>query len=885
MSLLIKLRSFLHNLFSVRSVEADLDHELQSHLEMLIEENLRSGMSPNEARRAAQIDLGGLEQVKEQVRDERLANWLHSVISDSRYALRQLRKNPGFTTVAVLTLALGIGVNIAMFSIADAVALRPLDVKDAARIIRMWNKKVSGAYAADPGFSWPEFEAFRSGSHSLSGIVASDRRGVLLRHGEETRQLLANIVSPNYFDVLGIKPARGRLFVADEFPAPDAPHPIVFSFDFWQREYNGDPQIVGKTVVANQLECMVVGILPRTYRGTEAFLNPDVYVPLPTWYAMNSSERIHYEAADVREFQLLGKLQPGVSPVQAQVELAAIQKLVNDQLPKADPDRLVTVKLDLDEKRQSLGTVVLLLLCITGLVLLIACANVVNLLLARAEARRTEIAMRLAIGASRLRLVRQLLTEMLVLACIAGVFAYLFADWIIHLLPSLMPPIFGFNFRMDARTAAFAVAVSILTVFIAGIAPALGSMRTSIAATAKEHATSGRRTGRLKNVLVVVEVAISAMLLIAAGLFIRTLIAVRSQDLGFDQARKMLIVTFDNTGDSADQYQAFLLQALERLPAAPGVQSVAFAGRIPMWESGGGAYKLVWIPGFNTGWGEEGVRVNYTAVSPGYFSTIGTRIVRGRPINARDNQTSEPVAVINEMSARSLWPGQDPIGQHFRIGGSRGKDVEVVGIAQDGHYNEPIEDPRPYMFLPMAQDPSGDTVLLISTKLDPRSLVGSIRSQLRSIDPNVRVLATTTLQEHMRVALFANRILVKLVTSVGVLALILAAIGLYGVISYSVSRSTHEIGVRMALGAAPSDILWSVIARGATLALTGVVLGLLAAVAFRSVMASMLFGVRPADPLTFVLVAFVLLSVTLLACYVPAWRATRVDPVVALRYE
>jgi predicted permease len=881
----VKARSFLRNLFLTRRVEMDLDQEVHSHLEMLTEENIRGGMSPQEAQRAARIELGGIEQVKEQVRDERIGNWLQSVLSDCRYGLRQLRKNPGFTAVAILTLALGIGVNIAMFSVADALALRPLDVKDADRVIRMWNRKVSGAYAADPGFSWPEFEAFRTGSRSLSGIAASDRRGVLLRHGEETRQLLANVVSPNYFDVFGVKPALGRLFVAGEFQAPDVPHPIVFSFDFWQREYNGDPQIVGKTVIANQLECMVVGILPRTYRGTEAFLNPDVYVPLPAWYAMNSSERKHYEAEYVREFELLGKLQPGVSPVQAQVELAAIQKRLNDQLPKADPDRLVTVQLDLDEKKQGLGVAALLLLCITGLVLLVACANVTNLLLARAETRRTEIATRLAIGASRFRLVRQLLTETLVLACIAGAFAYLLADWIIHLLPSLMPPMFGLDFRMDSRTAAFAVTASMMTVFIAGIVPALGSMRTSIAATAKEHASSGRRTGRLKNVLVVAEVAISAMLLIAAGLLIRTLIAVRSQDLGFDQARKMLIVTFDTSGHTPDQYHAFLLQVLERLPATPGVESVAFAGRIPMWESGGGAYKLVWVPGLNAGPGEDGVRVNYTVVSPGYFSTIGTRIVHGRSIDGRDKQTSGLVAVINEKCARSLWPGQDPIGQHFRIGGSRGKDVEVVGIAQDGHYNQAIEDPRSYMFLPMSQDPHGDAVLLISTKLDPRSLAGSVRYQLRSIDPNVRVLATTTLQEHMRFALFANRILVKLVTSVGVLALILAAIGLYGVISYSVSRTTHEIGVRMALGAAPADILWSVIAHGGSLALTGVVLGLLAAVAMRSVIASVLFGVSPADPLTFVVVAVVLLSVTLVACYVPARRAMRVDPMVALRYE
>ena len=867
----------------------ELDEDIREHIERETQDNIERGMSPKEARHAALRKFGNVTQVKEETREVWSVIWLEQLLQDVRFGLRMLRKSPGFTAVAVLTLALGIGPNIAMFSIADAVALRPLAVEDTDRIVRVTNTKVSGAYDADPSSSLPEYEAFRTASHSLSGIAASDRRAVLLRRGEEARLLLANVVSPNYFNVLRVKPVLGRVFGEGEFQVPDAPHMIVFSYDFWQREFNRDPRIVGTTVVANQLECMVIGILPRSYRGTEPILNPDVYVPLPTWYAMNSDERKYYSARDFRELELFGKLQPGATPLQAQVELAGIQKRLSEQFPKTDSDRLITVKLDREQRGEQMGRIAALLFCITGLVLLIACANVTNLLLGRAEARRREIAMRLAIGASRSRLVRQLLTETLVLASISAIFAYLLASWIIHLLPSLMPPVglpVGFDFRMDSRTVAFAIVISMVTLFLAGLTPAFSSIRTPISAATKEQvATSGKSPGRLKNVLVVAEVAISAVLLIASGLLIRTLIAVRGQDLGFDQARKMLIVTFDTSGDTAAQYQMFLHGLLERLPGLPGVESVALAGRIPMWESGGGANKVVWIPGLQTSPGEDGVRVGYTVVSSGYFSTMGTRILRGRAIDGRDDQTSPLVAVINEDCARRFWPGQDPIGQHFHVGGSQGRDVEVVGIAQNGHYNEAVEDQRPYMFLPMFQESYGDALLLISMKVDPRSMASSVRQELRSIDRNALVLATTTMDEHMQYALYENRILVKLVTSVGVLGLILAAVGIYGVVSYSVSRRTHEIGVRIALGAERSDILRLVLARGGGLALTGVGIGLAAAFGVSRVMTNLLFGVGPADPLTFIAVSAVLFLVALVACYIPARRATRVDPMAALRYE
>ena len=876
-------------LFGKERRHRELAEEIQSHLQMHIEDNVRAGMTPEEARRRALIKFGSIDATQESYGDRAGVPWLETLLQDMHYGVHILRRNPGITVVAVLTLALGVAANIAMFSVADAVALRPLGVDDPDRIVRISNVKISGGYDSDSSSSWPEYEAFRSANRSLSGIAASDRRAVLLRHGDTARLLLANVVSPNYFDVLRVRPILGRVFGEGEFEVPDAPHVIMFSYDAWQREFNGDSRIVGRTVIANGLECMVIGILPRSYRGTEPILNPDVYVPLSTWYAMSSGDQKLYESRDYREFELFGRLRPGATPVQAQAQLAMTQNQMSEQFPKTDLDRLITVKLDKEQRGEQTKRSVALLFCITGLVLLIACANVTNLLLARAEARRKEMATRLAVGASRLRLVRQLLTETLLLATGATVAAYLLAGWVIRLLPSLMPPVgfpIGFDFRLDARTAEFAVVVAIVTVFIAGLVPAFSSVRTPIIAALREQAAaSGGRPGRLKNVLVIAEVATSAMLLIAAGLLMRTLIAVRSQDLGFDQARKMLIVTFDATGDTLTQHNALLHRMLQQLPAIPSVESVALAGRIPMWGSGGGANKVVWIPGLQVRPGDDGVNVGYTVVSPGYFTTIGTRIVRGRGIEDGDNQNSVPVAVLNESAARFLWPQQNPLGKHFRIGGPQGKEVEVIGIAQDGHYNNVVEDQRMYMFLPMFQESYGDAVLMISTRADPRNIVRSVRDRLRSIDNNALVLTTITMDEHMRYALYENRFLVQLVSAVGLLGFVLATVGLYGVISYSVSRKTHEIGVRIALGAQPAAVFRLVVSRGLLLAGIGVGIGVAGALASMRALSSLLFHVRPTDPITFAVVSVLLLGVATAACMIPARYASKVDPTTALRYE
>ncbi len=812
---------------------------------------------------------------------------METLLHDLRYGVRMLRKNPGFTAVAVLTLALGIGANTAIFSVIDAVALRPLAVDDPGRIVRISNQKISGAYGASGSSSWPEYQEFKSLARALSGIAAADRRGALLRYNNETSLLLTNVTSPDYFDVLRVRPALGRLYSAGEVQGPNAPHVVVLSYDFWKKQFLGNPRIVGQSINLTLIDCLVLGVLPREYRGTDPSSDPDIYIPLTTWGAFGDGMQ-QYGRRDFRELELMGRLRRDATAEQAQAELATIQQQLATAYPKTDSDRRITVKLDRDARIEATEGTDALLLGIAGLVLLIACANVANLLLARGEMRRKEIASRLAVGATRARLVRQSLTESLLLAAIAAGCAFLLAAWVIDLLPSLIPPgrSLTFDFRADARVLLFAVVTSMFAVLLAGLFPAFSAARVSLSGVMKEGVTD-ERTGRgyLRRGLVVAEIAISAVLLIGAGLLVRTLVAVRGQDPGFDTHRKMLIFEFNTGLKTGAQDRAFYQQALQRLPAVAGVQNAAFASRVPMWGSGSGANKVVWVPGIQAAPGEEGVRVGFATVIGDYFQTIGTRILRGRAIGENDREKTPLVAMVNETAARMLWPGEEPVGKHFRDGGPQGKDVEVVGLVPDGRYVDLKEKHRPYMFMPELQQSWDVAVLLVSTTAEPRAMVSTIRQELKTLDPSFVLLSTTTMDEHMRYALYEDRVLVQLVTALGGLGLILAAIGLYGLVAYMVSRRTHEIGIRLAVGAQPKDIFSLILKRGLLLAGTGIGLGLALAVGLSRYLAALLYGVSAHDPLTFLAVVLILVGIALLASLMPARRATKVEPMAALRYE
>lgn len=811
------------------------------------------------------------------------------MLQDIRYAFRLLRKAPAFSAIAASTFALGVGVNVAIFSVVDAIALRDLGVASPDRVVRILNVDVVHADRSDNS-SWLEVSRMRGETRAVAAVAASDRRAVIVRERGEARMLLTNVVSNDYFDVMRVTPAAGRMFAPADFAGAGAGPVLVISYDYWQQHYGGDPHIVGQTMVATDLACVIVGVLPRSFRGTELFLNPDVYLPISTWLTINPSERFRLERVGARNLEVFGRLQPGVTPAQGAAALAAVQQQLARDFPAAEADRRIDVKTLPETRSPQVTRASLLLAGLAGLVLLIACANVANLLLGRAEVRRAEIASRLALGASRGRVARLLLAETLVLSLFGVAGAIVLARWVIGLLPSLMPAMpvsAGFDFRLDARALAFALAATIFSVVAAGFLPALSASGTAPMEAIKEGSTRGPKTW-WRDTLVGAQIAITVMLLIVSALLGRTLIAVSSIDPGFDSAAETLIASISTRNLTLGEEHALYRRMQEQIGAMPGVRGVAVASRIPLWESGGGAAVNAWIPGLPSA-DKDGVRIGFAVVSPGYFSTLGTRIMRGRAIEARDNETASISAVINESAARSLWPNQDPIGKRLRVNGPSGKEVAVVGVAQDGRYGSLTERQRPYMFLPLFQEAQifgsrwGAELAIVRTAGDASTQAAAMRGAIGNLDPRMLVLAMTTLENTIRSALYEDRLTVQLVGSMGLVGLLLASIGLFGVVSCSVTRRTREIGIRIALGADPVDVVRMVLGRALLLAGMGIAIGVAIAFASGRVLASELYGVSVHDPLAFGASIGTMIIVAIAAAVMPARRAVSVDPARALR--
>ena len=816
---------------------------------------------------------------------------MQGILQDLRLAFRLLRQSPGFSALAIFTFALGIGVNVAMFSVVDAVALRGLGVPEAGRIVRIFNEEILHPDRGKSS-SWIEARRFGAASGVFEGVAASDRRGVIVKQAGDAHMLLANVVSDNYFDVMRVTPFAGRVFTATTAQDNSAPA-VVLSYDYWQRRFNGDRQIVGQTLVASDTTCVVIGVLPRAFRGTELVLNPDVYVPISTWLVMNPGERVRVERPQARQLEVFARLRPNITPAAAAATLAGIQQQLAAEYPAQETGRRLDVTLERETRGTQVRLIAALLLGIAGLVLFIAIVNVANLLLVRGEARRIEIATRVALGASRFRTVRQLVTETFVLAVLGGVGALLLAMWVIHLLPALMPPMdfpIGFDFRINASVLVFGAFVTLLSVLVAGVMPALATSHLGLAGPLKTVMVAVGRRGRWRDALVVGQVATTLMLLVASGLLMRTVVAIRGLDAGFDSRAQMLIATLDVRRMTLDREHEYYRQTIERLEATPGLEGAAMASRIPMWGSGGGAATLAWIPGLRDR-DREGVRIGFAVVSPDYFSTLGTRIVRGRAIRPQDDEAGAPVTVVNESAAHRLWPDGDPIGQHIRLNGPNGRDVEVVGVAQDGRYLELTETQRSYMFFPLFQEQQifgsrwGAEVLVIHTAGDAAAQAPTVRRVLKEVNPDVDLLSLRTMEEHIRYAMYGDRLTVQLVGSMGVLGLTLAAIGLFGVISYSVTRRTREIGVRMALGANPRTVAWLVFARAWRLAGLGLAIGIVAALIGGRAIGSFLYGISARDPLTFLVATMAMGAVATAAAFLPARRAARIDPIRAMRVE
>ena len=811
---------------------------------------------------------------------------------DLKYGLRMLVKSPGFSLVAILSLALGIGANTAIFSLVNALLLRPLPVEDPPSLV-----VVSTTDQRNPGnlpLSHLNFKDLRAQNAVFSEMAAVTGNQVNYSHGQESEQIGVQIVTANYFPLLGAAPALGRGFLPEE-EANGTPV-AVLSDGFWERSFGSNPGVIGTTLTLNRTPYTIVGVAPRNFTGTFLGGGPAAWLPmarnrvqLPEWYETRRGLFINGVA----------RLKPGVTVEQARSNLRTVFANLEQAFPVDNKGRSATAVPLLDARLNPNGrgaNVIVqqstVLMIVVGIVLLIACANIANLLLSRATRRRREIAIRLALGAKRSRLVRQLLTESLLLSILGGGAGMVLASWTLNaIVAARLPlpiPTAQSALEIDPRVFAFTATLAVLTGILFGLAPALQASKPDVVPVLKNElmaSVTGRRGFRaflsLRQVLVVVQVALSLMALIAAGLFLRELQHDQSIDTGFE-TRGVLVMNFNllREGYTPERGQVFFDQLVERAASLPGVRGAAIAQVPPL---AGGLARSVFPEGADTTTtGRILVQVN--TVGTGYFQTIGIPIVRGRDFTRGDTMAAPKVVIVNQTMARQFWKGEEPLGKRFKFFGDQ-DFTTVAGVAQDSKYNSVTEDPQNFIYMPLGQNYTPQATLHIRAAGDASGLANAVRGAAREIDPSLSVFNLRTLEEQVGNSLQPLKMNVMMLTVFGALALLLASMGLYGVASYSVSQRTREIGVRMALGARPSSVLGLVLGQGMTLVAAGLLIGLVAAYAAAGLMSSLVVGVSTHDPMTFGVTAVVLGGIALVASYIPARRATRIDPLVALRTD
>jgi predicted permease len=875
-------------------MEAELDDELRAHLEQQVEKYVRSGVPLEEAKRRARLEFGGLDQVKEECRDARGVKAIETTMQDLRYGLRMLVKNRGFTAMAVLSLGLGIGANTTIFTFVNALLFRPPSIAAPDRLLEVWNQNQQGSGLEHYlPLSYPDYLHYRRYNQVFSGLAAFDgdpRMASWSRAGQGERAQ-CGLVSGNFFDVLGVKAVLGRTFVLDEDQMGGAHPVVVLSHRFWQQRLGADPGVLGKTFNINGTNFTAVGVAPGEFNGVLAGIQPDFWTPLAMTPAITHDSNF---LANRHSSWLIGigRLKPGKTSSEARANLDVLSR----GLQKAYPDsnqtfQAITFPANLvpGPFRTYVAAFTGLLMVVVGLVLLIACANAANLLLAQAAARRREMAIRSALGAGRGRLIRQTLIESTLVALLGGVVASLLASWFAPALLALKPPSLPVHLDvpMDWRVFAFTFVVSLATGVIFGSAPALRGSRVDVVPALKQEGRAGSdRPSRLRSVLVVAEVAVCSALLIGAGLCVRSLLNARSIDPGFDaQHVLMAVLEPGSMGYSEVKGKAFYQQLVERVRALPGVTSASLAGYLPLTTDeqmvgAGPEDQPVPAGGLNG--------IDSTDVGPDYFRTMGITLPRGREFNGQDRAGSPPVAIINEAAAQRFWPGQSPIGQRLLVQTGPGpqdrQSAEVVGVVRTGKYRTLSEDPLPFFYQPILQNYRPRSTLVVRAE-DPRRLLPAVRREVQALDPNIVPFDLETMKEYMALPLFPAHTTGLLLGVFGALALVLAIGGLYGVMSYAVSQRTHEMGVRRALGAGREDIVRLVVGQGMLLTLLGIGIGLAGAFGATRALASLLYGISSTDHATFAAVSLILVGVALAASYIPARRATKVDPMVALRYE
>lgn len=885
-------------LFNKKRRDQEFSAELESHVQLHIQENLCAGMTPDQARRDALMKLGGVEQTKENYRDRRGLPFLETLLQDLRYGFRALRKSPGFYATAVVTLALGIGVNTAIFSIVDSVFLRPLPVKDPGQLTVLAFRQGSGPLLTL--FSIADFRDIRSQTTGAFSDMLGYQIGFdgLSLEGKADRAL-TNYVTGNFFEMLGVKPYLGRLILPSEGQTRGADPVLVLSYSYWKTRFAGNTAIVGKRVLVNGNPATVIGVSPPGFYGLSAFSSVQAYLPVAMLDTYESGWPHDFMVNRIlQNLYVLARLKPRLSIPAATAELSVVARRLAAQYPDTDKDMTLSAyperlaRPDPDTGRMMIKASGLFLVLVV-LVLFLACANVANILLVRATTRERELAVRAALGAGRGRLLRQLLTESVLLAFLGGIAGMLLGVGGSKAIQSIQlhagAPV-HLDFTFDWRVFAYAFAVALFAGVLVGLFPALRASQTSLNTVLRE---SGRSVApgknRLRTGLAVLQVAGSLTLLVIAGLFTKSLANLQHADLGFDP-HNVVDFTMDPSeiGYSETQGLAFYKSLLERLRALPGVKSVSLAAWVPMTMVSYNDYLKV--SGYETPPGEGPPLVYYNVVSAGYLDSMRIPILRGRGFTEADASGAPFVAIVSEAFAKHFWPGEDPLGKHFaKVSGITNPTYEVIGIAKDSRFvalTGPIDS---YFYLPLAQnyDLAPAETLHVRSAEAPEATIRDVQADIRALAPGLPVFNVETMMESLDTltGFLLFQIGAGFAAVLGLLGLFLALVGVYSVISYSVSQRTHEIGIRVALGGQTGETLKLILRQGFFIVVAGIALGCACAFAGAHLISSLLAGVSPSDPAIYVVVTIALALVALLACYIPARRATRIDPIVALRYE
>ena len=882
----------LRSLFSKEQLDRELHAELASHLELHIADNLRSGMNPEEARRDALLKLGGIEQTKESVRDRRGFPLLETLLQDLRFGLRMLRKSPGFTAIAILTLALGIGANTALFSVVNGVLLNPLPYQQPDRLVAVYSRNAQFQFDS---ISYPNFLDWRRNNHSFSALAAFRAGDFNLTGMGEAERLSGEMVSANFFPVLGVKPIVGHVFAEQEDELGGAPVALIGEA-FWKRKFDSSPDVIGKSITLDGNLYTITGVIPASFHYQNGNFHPncDVYVPIGQWNDPLFRDRRVRMGMDA-----VGRLKPGVTLEQANSDMSAVAAHLAKVYPDVDKDSGIALVALKENMVGDIRPFLLMLLAAVGFVLLIACANVANLLLARSTARNRELAVRTALGASPNRVVRQLLTESMLLALAGGAFGVFLAAWgtkaALKVLPEALPR--AEEIHLDARVFLFTFAASALAGILFGLVPAFKASRTDIQETLKE---SGRGGGgarhRTQNIFVAAEMALAVVLLVGAGLMIRSLAHLWSVDPGFDP-RNTVSFSFASAqplGANPSAIRAVFRQLHDAISAVPGVQAVSLsAGASPLK---GDSELPFWLEGEAKPASVQEMKTSLLYVTqPDYLEVMKIPLKRGRFFTNSDNENAPLVVVIDEQFAKLCFADKDPVGRSVNIAVIN-KTAEIVGIV--GHVKQWSLDSdnvghiQAQIYFAVSQIPDSVMSLydhgagvVVRTKDASIPIMSSISRAVQGVNSQIVVYETQTMGDVISDSLAAKRFAMVLLGVFASLAVLLSSIGIYGVISYVVGQRTHEIGIRMALGAERANVLRMVLSQAGKTIMLGVGIGLVASLALTRLMASMLFGVSASDPVTLAGVALLLTTVSLLACYIPARRATRVDPMIALRYE